>query len=99
MFWQMRGYVDTRLKLVHQFINPSVNTRKIIKLCVDVCGHECGCPNLNVIVSASANDNVIGCVDVYEKIFLRLLTKPNGCVIMASQNKKCKTTWKIEFCF
>ena len=65
----MRGYVDTRLKLVHQFINPSVNTRKIVKLCANVCGYGCDYVNVNVAVSASANENVAGCVDVYEKFF------------------------------
>lgn len=65
----MRGYVDTRLKLVHQFINPSVNTRKIVKLCVNVCGYGCGCVNANVADFASANGNVAGCVNVYEKFF------------------------------
>lgn len=61
--------IDTRLKLVHQFINPSINTRKIVKLCVDVCGYGCGCVNVNVVVSVFANGNVAGCVDVYEKFF------------------------------
>ena len=91
--------MDTQLKLVHQSINPSANTHKIVELYVDICGYEYGCVNVNVADSASTNGNVAGCVDVYEKNFLYLLTKPNGCVIMASQNKKCKTAWKFEFCF
>lgn len=53
----------------YQFINPSVNTHKITKLCVDVCGYGCGCVNVNVADFVSANDNVAGCVDEYEKIF------------------------------
>ena len=65
----MRGYVDTRLKLVHQSINQSTNARKIVKLCANVYEHECGRVNVNVVVSASANGNVAGCVDVYEKFF------------------------------
>ena len=69
MFWLMRGRMDTRLKLVYQPINPLTNTRKIVKLCVDVCGYGYGCVNVNVAVSASANGNVDGCVNVYEKIF------------------------------
>ena len=69
VFWQMHGYVDTRLKLVHKPIKPLTNTRKIVKLCANVYEHECGCVNVNVIVSASVNGNVAGCVDVYEKIF------------------------------
>ena len=69
VFWQMRGYVDTQQKLVHRPINPSTNTRKIVKLCVDVCGYGYGCVNANVADFASANGNVAGCVNVYEKIF------------------------------
>ena len=69
MFWLMCGCMDIWLKLVHQPINPSANTRKIVKLCVDVCGYECDCVNVNVADSVSANENVAGCVDVYEKIF------------------------------
>ena len=65
----MRGYVDTRLKLVHKPIKPLTNTRKIAKLCVDVYGYGCGCVNVSVAVSASVNGNVAGCVDVYEKFF------------------------------
>lgn len=69
MFWLMRGYMDMWLKLVHQSINPSANTRKIVKLCVDVCGYGYGCVNVNAAVFVSANDNATGCVDVYKKIF------------------------------
>ena len=53
----------------YQFINTSVNTRKIAKLCVDVCGYGYGFINVNVADSAFANDNVAGCVDEHEKIF------------------------------
>lgn len=65
----MCGCMDRWLKLVHRPINPSINTRKIAKLCVDVCGYGYGCVNVNVAVSASANGNVAGCVNAYEKIF------------------------------
>ena len=51
----------------HWPINLSTNTRKIVKLCVDVCGYDC--VNVNVADFASANGNVAGCVDVYEKNF------------------------------
>lgn len=61
--------MDGRTKLVRQPINPSANTRKIVKLCVDVCGCGCGCVNVSVAVSVSANENVAGYVDVHEKIF------------------------------
>lgn len=69
MFWLIRGRINTRLKLVHQPINPLTNTHKIVKLCVDVCGYGCGCVNVNMADSVFANDNVAGCVDAYEKIF------------------------------
>lgn len=65
----MCGYMGRWLKLVYQPINPSTNTRKIVKLCVDICGYEYGCVNVNVAVSASANGNVAGYVNVHEKIF------------------------------
>lgn len=65
----MCEYMDGRTKLVRQPINPSANTRKIVKLCVDVCGYGYGCVNANVAVSVSANGNVAGCVNVHEKIF------------------------------
>ena len=61
--------MDGRSKLVHRPINPSINTRKIAKLCVDVYGYGCDCVNANVADFASANGNVAGCVDVYEKFF------------------------------
>lgn len=61
--------MDGRSKLVHRPINPLTNTRKIVKLYVDVCGCGCGCVNANVADSVSANENVAGCVDVHEKIF------------------------------
>ena len=61
--------MNIRLKLAYQPINPSTNTRKIVKLCVGVCGYGCGCVNVNVVDSVSANGNVVGYVDVYEKIF------------------------------
>lgn len=61
--------MDGRTKLVHQPINPLTNTRKIVKLCVDVCGYGYGCVNVNVADFASANGNVTGCVDAYEKFF------------------------------
>ena len=86
---------------MRQPINPSTNTRKIVKLCVDVCGYGYGygCVNANVADSASVNGNVAGCVDVYEKFFLRLLTKPNSYVIMASQNKNVRPLGKLNFVF
>lgn len=99
MFWLMRGCMDIWSKLVHQPTNPSINTHKIVKVCVDVCGYGCDYVNVNVAVSVSANDNAIGCVDVYEKFFLRLLTKPNSCVIMASQNKNARPLGKLIFVF
>ena len=61
--------MDGRIKLVRQPINPSTNTRKIVNLCVDVCEYGYSCVNVSVAVSASANGNVAGCVDVYEKFF------------------------------
>lgn len=69
MFWLMRGCMDIWSKLVHQSINQSTNTRKIVKVCANVYEHECGRVNVNVAVSASANENVAGYVNVYEKIF------------------------------
>lgn len=54
---------------MRQSINSSTNTRKIIKLCVGVYGYEYNYVNVNVADSVSANGNVAGCVDVYEKIF------------------------------
>lgn len=63
--------MDIWLKLLHQPINPSTNTRKIIKLYVDICGCEYSCVNVNVadFVSTNDNENVAGCVDVHKKIF------------------------------
>ena len=63
--WWMRRCINGRPKLVYRPINSSTNTYKIIKLCVNVCG----CVNANVADSASANNNVAGGVNVYEKIF------------------------------
>ena len=77
----------------------STNTRKIIKLCVDVCEYGYGYVNVNVAIFVSANSNVAGCVDVYEKNFLYLLTKPNGCVIIASQNKNARPLGNLNFVF
>lgn len=91
--------IDSRLKLVHQSINPSVNTRKIVKLCVDVCGYGCDCVNVNVADSVSANGNIADCVNVHEKIFLHLLTKQNDYAIMASQNKNVRPLGKLNFVF
>ena len=56
--------IDTWPKLVRQLTNSSTNTRKIVKLCVDVCGYGYGCVNANVTdsVSAHGNGNVAGCV-------------------------------------
>lgn len=52
----------------HKPINPSTNTRKIIKLRVDVSRYEHGYINANITVSASVyahgNDNVFGCTDM-----------------------------------
>ncbi len=47
-------------------INPSTNTRKIVKLRVNICRYGYGCVNVNVIVSESTyvHENVVGCVDV-----------------------------------
>lgn len=61
--------VDIWPKLVRQPINPSINTRKIVELRVDVCEYGCGCVNVNVADSISANGNAAGCVDVHEKFF------------------------------
>ena len=36
---------------------------------MNVRGYERDYVNVNVAVSVSANDNAIGCVDVYEKFF------------------------------
>ena len=69
MFWLIRGCMDIWSKLVHQSVNQSTNTRKIVKVCVDVCGYGYGRVNVNVVVSASVNGNVAGCVNVYEKFF------------------------------
>lgn len=71
----MCGYIDTRLKLVHQPTNSLTNTRKIVKLCVDVCGYGCGCVNANVAdsVSANGNENVAGYV--HEKNFSASIDK------------------------
>lgn len=97
----MYGRINRRPKLLHQPINPSTNTHKIVKLCVDVCGYGYGCVNVNVAdsVSTSTNGNVAGCVDVYEKIFLYLLTKQNGCAIIASQNKNARPLGNLNFVF
>ena len=65
---------------------------------MDVCGYEYGCVNVNVADSASTNGNVAGCVDVYEN-FLCLLTKPNGCAIMALQNKNARPFGNLIFVF
>ena len=86
-------------KLVRQPINPSINTRKIVKLRVDVCGYGCDCVNVNVADSVSANGNENVAKYVYEKNFLYLLTKPNGCVIMASQNKNARPLGNLVFVF
>lgn len=67
MFGWTNKYINAQQKLVHRLINPSTNTRKTAKLCVDICGYGYGCVNVNVVVFVSANDNVAGCVDVYEK--------------------------------
>lgn len=66
---------------------------------MDVCEHGYGYVNINVADSASANGNVDGCVDVHEKNFLHLLTKPNGCVIMAPQNKNVRPFGNLNFVF
>lgn len=63
----MCGCMDRWLKLVHRPINPLTNTRKIVKLCVDVCVCGYGCVDVSVADSVSANGNVAGCVDGYEK--------------------------------
>lgn len=68
MFWLVRGRIDAWLK-TYQLTNPSTNTRKIVKLYADVCGYGCDYVNVNVAVSASANDNITGYVNVCEKIF------------------------------
>ena len=82
-----------------QLIDPSTNTRKTAKLCVDVCGYGYDCVNVNVADSASvnSNENVVGYV--HEKIFLYLLTKPNGYAIIASQNKNARPLGKLNFVF
>lgn len=82
----MCSCIDTWLKLVPEPINPSTNTRKIVKLCVDVYGYGYGYVNASVVDSASiyGNGNVADCANAHEKIFLYLLTKPNGCAIMTS---------------
>ena len=51
---------------MRQPISPLTNTRKIVKLYVDVCGYGCGCVNVNVAVSVSAygNGNVVDCANV-----------------------------------
>ena len=51
----------------YQPINKYTQNRQGV--CVDVCGYGCDYVNVNVAVSVSANGNVAGCVDVYEKIF------------------------------
>ena len=61
--------MDIWPKLVRQPINPSINTRKIVELRVDVCEYGYDCVNVNVADSISVNGNVDGCVDVHEKIF------------------------------
>lgn len=61
--------MDAWSKLVRQPINPLINTRKIAKLCVDVCGNGYDCVNINLVDFVSANSNVAGCVDMHEKIF------------------------------
>ena len=66
--WRVDGCVDTWIGSKSWCINPSINTRKIAKLCVDVCGYRYGCVNVNVADFISANGNVAGCVNVYEKI-------------------------------
>lgn len=60
---------------MHQPLNPSTNTRKIAKLCVNVCGYGYGCVNANVADSASANGNVIDYVNVHEKNFFASIDK------------------------
>lgn len=69
MFGWTNKHINAQQKLVHRPINPSTNTRKIVKVCANVYEHECGRVNVNVVVSASANGNVAGCVDVHEKFF------------------------------
>ena len=64
-------------------IDLLTNTCKITKLCVNVRGYERGYVNVNITVFVSVNGNVVDCVDAHKK-FLRLLTKLNGCAIMAS---------------
>lgn len=95
----MCGRIDTWPKMLHQPINPSTNTRKIVKLYADVCGYGYGCVNVNVVdsVSVNSNENVVGYVR--EKIFLYLLTKPNGYAIIASQNKNARPLGKLNFVF
>ena len=77
--WWMRRHIDGWSKLVYRPINPSTNTRKIVKLCADVYRYRyryrCGRVNVNVADSASVNDNVADCVDVYEKIFSASIDK------------------------
>lgn len=66
---------------------------------MNVCVCRCGCVNVNMTVFVSANGNVADCVNVHEKNFLYLLTKPNGCVIMASQNKNVRPLENLIFVF
>lgn len=72
---EVGSYTDTWPKLVHQPINPLINTRKFVKLCVDKYG--CGCVNVNgaVSVSANGNGNVASCVDVCMKKFSASIDK------------------------
>lgn len=49
---------------------------------MNVCVCRRGCINANAVVAAYTNGNVVDCVDAHKK-FLRLLTKLNGCAIMA----------------
>lgn len=59
----------------HQPINLSTNTRKIVKLCIDVCGYGYGCVNVNVADFAFANGNVAGCVKICMKKFSVFIDK------------------------
>ncbi len=95
----MYKHINRRPKLVYRLINSLTNTRKIVKLCVDVCEYGYDWVNVNVAVSvfANGNENVAGYV--HEKNFLHLLTKPNGCVIMTSQNKNARPLGKLNFVF
>lgn len=95
----MGGRIDRWQKLIHQPINPLTNPHKIVKLCVDICEYGRVYVNANVAVSTYVSGNVTGCINVHEKNFLHLLTKPNGYAIMASQNKNVRPLGKLNFVF